>query len=346
MNRTLRIAAVAAVGAGSLVGAASALGAATGSGATFPQIAYQKWCGESKVCSYTGKGSSGGIRDLTNKTVDWAGTDAVLTEAQVAAIGGTVKYFPTLLGAISVPVNIPGVVGNKMKLDGKTLGDIWSGTVTTWNAPQIKKLNPKLALPASPITLCVRSDGSGTSYGFSNYLSKVSPSYRSKIGYGSQTPAWQGNVVKSPGNPGVANCVKNTPNAVGYVDLADAIRSGLQSNVTAIGKSEIVKVGKKVVRKTVFILPSPTSISKAGDLKTIKPDLAIDLSNSPAPGAYPITITTWVIAVPGRPKNGEVKDVLGYFYGNTAQSQLVGLGFAPLPGKLKAAAIKAAAALN
>ncbi len=345
MNRTLRIAAIAAVGAGTLVGAASALGATTGSGATFPAIAYQTWCGESKVCSYTPKGSSGGIRDLTNKTVDWAGTDAVLTESQVAAIGGTVKYFPTLLGAISVPVNIPGVVGNKMKLDGKTLGDIWSATITTWNAPQIKKLNPKINLPASPITLCVRSDGSGTSYGFSNYLSKVSPSYRANIGFGSQTPAWKGTVVKGPGNPGVANCVKNTPNSVGYVDLADSIRAGLQSNVVAIGKSEIVKKGKKVTRATVFVLPSPTSIAKAGDLKTIRPDLAVDLSNSPAPGAYPITITTWVIAVPGRPKNNEVKDVLGYFYGSKAQGQLVGLGFAPLPGKLKAAALKAAAAL-
>jgi phosphate transport system substrate-binding protein len=346
VNRTLRIAAVAAVGAGSLVGAASALANSTGSGATFPQVAYQKWCGESKVCSYTGKGSSGGIRDLTNKTVDWAGSDAVLTEAQLAAIGGTVKYFPTLLGAISVPVNIPGVVGNKMKLDGKTLGDIWSASVTTWNAPQIKKLNPKLALPASPITLCVRSDGSGTSYGFSNYLSKVSPAFRSKVGFGSQTPAWQGTLVKSPGNPGVANCVKNTPNSIGYVDLADSIRAGLQENVTAIGKSEIVKKGKKTVRATVFVLPSPTTISKAGDVKTIKPTLDIDLTNSPAAGAYPITITTWVLAVPGRPTNGKVKDVLGYFYGNTAQSQLTGLGFAPLPGKLKKAAIVAAAALN
>ncbi len=345
MNRTLRIAAVAAVGAGSLVGAASALGASTGSGATFPAIPYQAWCGESKVCSYTGKGSSGGIRDLTNKTVDWAGTDAVLTESQVAAIGGTVKYYPTLLGAISVPVNIPGVVGNKMKLDGKTLGDIWSATITTWNAPQIKKLNPKINLPASPITLCVRSDGSGTSYGFSNYLSKVSPSYRAKIGYGSQTPAWQGTISKGPGNPGVANCVKNTPNSIGYVDLGDSLRAGLQSNVTAIGKSEIVKKGKKVARVTKFVLPSSSTISKAGDLKTIKPSLDIDFSNSSAPGAYPITITTWVIAVPGRPQNAEVKNVLNYFYSNAAQAKLPSFGFAPLPAKLKAAAIKAAAAL-
>lgn len=346
MNRTIRIAAAAAVGAGSLVGAASAMAQTTGSGATFPQIAYQKWCGDSKVCSYTGKGSSGGIRDLTNKVVDWAGSDAVLTEAQLAAIGGQVRYFPTLLGAISVPVNAPGLVGNKLKLDGKVLGDIWSGTITTWNAAPIKALNKGLALPANPIVLCVRSDGSGTSYGFSNYLSKVSSTFRTKVGFGSQTPAWPASAVKSPGNPGVANCVKNTPYSIGYVDLADSIRAGLQTNVAAIGKSEVVKQGKKTVRKTVFILPSSATISKAGNLNTIKPTLDIDLTNSAAPGAYPITITTWVLAVPGRPKNPQVKDTLGYFYGATAQGQLEGLGFAPLPSKLKKAAIAYAAALN
>ena len=353
MNRTLRIAAVAAVGVGSLAVTASALGKSTGSGASFPNVAYQKWCGESGVCSYTSKGSSGGIRDLTNRTVDFAGSDAVLTSSQLAAIGGTVKYFPTLLGAISVPVNIPGVTGNRMKLNGRTLGDIFSGTITTWNAGAIRKLNPKLRLPANPITLCVRSDGSGTSYGFSNYLSKVSPSFRSKVGFGSQTPNWQGTIVKQPGNPGVANCVKNTPNSIGYVDLADSIRAGLQTNVTAIGKSEVVKQkvrrgGKtrtRTVRRTVYVLPSSRTISAAGNVKTIKPTLDIDFSASSAPGAYPIVITTWVLAVPGRPGNPGVKNVLNYFYSRAAQAQLPSLGFAPLPAKLRTAAVRAAAAL-
>ncbi len=353
MNRTLRIAAVAAVGVGSLAVTASALGKSTGSGASFPNVAYQKWCGESGVCSYTSKGSSGGIRDLTNRTVDFAGSDAVLTSSQLAAIGGTVKYFPTLLGAISVPVNIPGVTGNRMKLNGRTLGDIFSGTITTWNAGAIRKLNPKLRLPANPITVCVRSDGSGTSYGFSNYLSKVSPSFRSKVGFGSQTPNWQGTIVKQPGNPGVANCVKNTPNSIGYVDLADSIRAGLQTNVTAIGKSEVVKQkvrrgGKtrtRTVRRTVYVLPSSRTISAAGNVKTIKPTLDIDFSASSAPGAYPIVITTWVLAVPGRPGNPGVKNVLNYFYSRAAQAQLPSLGFAPLPAKLRTAAVRAAAAL-
>jgi len=353
VNRTLRIAAVAAVGVGSLAVTASALGKSTGSGASFPNVAYQKWCGESGVCSYTSKGSSGGIRDLTNRTVDFAGSDAVLTSSQLAAIGGTVKYFPTLLGAISVPVNIPGVTGNRMKLNGRTLGDIFSGTITTWNAGAIRKLNPKLRLPANPITVCVRSDGSGTSYGFSNYLSKVSPSFRSKVGFGSQTPNWQGTIVKQPGNPGVANCVKNTPNSIGYVDLADSFRAGLQTNVTAIGKSEVVKQkvrrgGKtrtRTVRRTVYVLPSSRTISAAGNVKTIKPTLDIDFSASSAPGAYPIVITTWVLAVPGRPGNPGVKNVLNYFYSRAAQAQLPSLGFAPLPAKLRTAAVRAAAAL-
>ncbi len=353
MNRTLRIAAVAAVGVGSLVGAASALGKATGSGASFPAVAYTNWCGTSGTCSYTAKGSSAGIKDLISKTVDFAGSDATLTATQLEAIGGTVRYFPTLLGAISVPVNLPGVVGNRMHLDGKTLGEIWSGAITTWNAPQIKALNPKITLPASSITLCVRSDGSGTSYGFSNYLSKVSPTFRSTIGHGSQTPPWKGTIVKSPGNPGVANCVKNTTNSIGYVDLADSIRAGLRSNVTAIGKSEVVTQTVKVkgknttttVRTTVFVLPTATSIANAGNTQAIKPTLDIDFSASSASGAYPITITTWVLAVPGRPANGAVKTVLNYFYSAGAQAQLVGLGYAPLPAKVVAAAKKAVAVL-
>lgn len=349
VNRTLRIAVAAAVGVGSLTVTASALARSTGSGATFPNIAYQKWCGESGTCSYTGKGSSGGIRDLISRAVDFAGSDATLTQQQLADIGGQVRYFPTLLGAISVPVNIPGVVGNRMKLDGRTLGDIWSGTITTWNAPAIKKLNPKINLPANPITLCVRSDGSGTSFGFSNYLAKVSASYRSKVGFASQTPNWQGNVVKQPGNPGVANCVKSTPNSIGYVDLADSLRAGLGTNVTAIGKSEVVRKkvkGKtRAVRQTVYVLPSSRTISAAGNVKRVKPTLDIDFSASTAPGAYPIVITTWVLAVPGRPGNPGVKNVLNYMYSSKAQSELPAMGFAPLPTPVLNAAKRAAAAL-
>lgn len=341
MNRTLRIAAVAAVAGGSLVAASAAHGATTANGASFPQVAYQQWCGESGLCSYAGGGSSTGIRSMIAKSVDWAGTDATLTDEQLAQLGGTVKYFPTLLGAITVPVNIPGVVGRKLNLDGKTLGDIFAGAVTTWNNRAITKANKGLRLPASPITLCVRSDGSGTSFGFSRYLTKVSPTFAKTVNF-SQTPPWKGTISRAPQNPGVLNCVKNTPNSIGYVDLADVLRGSYYDNVANIGKSEVVK--RK--RQTVYVRPTTKSISLAGNMKSLKPDLTIDFSASPAVGAYPITVTTWVIAVPGRPKNAEVKQVLNYFYGAKAQGQLQSVGFAPLPQAVRKAGIRAAAALR
>ncbi|MBM3697751.1 MAG: phosphate ABC transporter substrate-binding protein PstS, partial [Actinobacteria bacterium] len=332
VNRTIRIAAATAAGVGCLAGASSAFATATGSGATFPAVAYQNWCGTFKSCSYTGVGSSAGIRALTAKTVDFAGSDATLTDAQLAAIGGRVSYFPTLLGAITVPVNIAGVTGNKLKLSGKEVADIFQGTITTWNNPVLVKSNPVLKNATGTITLCVRSDGSGTSWNFSRYLTKMSPAFATAISF-SQTPNWPASAIKSAGNPGVANCVKSNANSVGYVDLADAIRAGLQTNVTAIGKSELVKQGGKTKRKLVYVLPSAKSIEAAGSIKVsqIKPDLTIDFTGSSNAGAYPITITTWVLAVPGRAKNGEVKGVLGQFYSPEAQGALVGLGFAPLP---------------
>lgn len=332
MNRTLRIAAVAAVAGCSLAGAASAFGASTGSGATFPQIAYQQWCGESTLCSYTGKGSGGGIKDLTNKTVDWAGSDAPLTGGELAAIGGRITYFPTLLGAVTVPVNISGVVGNKVKLDGRTVADIFDGDITSWNDRRITKINKGVKFPAAPIVVCVRSDSSGTSFGFSRYLGKVSKGFSAKVGGGgSKTPNWTApNIAKGPGNAGVAHCVSSTQNAIGYVDLGDAISSGLKKNIAAIGKN-----GK-------YVLPSAKSITAAGNIKAsqVKADLTIDLSASPAKGAYPITITTWVLVVPGRATNGSALNSVKYFLGNKAQGQLTGLGFAPLSPVLRTLANK------
>lgn len=330
MNRTFRIAAVAAVGAGSLVGAASAFGASTGSGATFPSIAYTKWCADSGLCSYTAKGSGAGIKDLTKKTVDWAGSDAPLTPEELAAIGGKVKYFPTLLGAVTVPVNIPGVATNKMNFDGTVLEGIFDGSITTWNDKKIAAINKGVKLPANPITVCVRADSSGTSFVFSRYLGKTNAV--SPFKGGSKTPPWSApSLVKQPGNPGVANCVANTPYSLGYVDFGDAIRAGLQSKISKVGK----KGGP-------YIGPSTRAIVAAGTLPAskIKSDLTVDFSASKAPGAYPIVATTWALLVPGRPTNGAALRAVKYFLSPTAQKVLPGLGFAPLPAALRTLANK------
>lgn len=356
MNRTLRNSLVAAcVTGGALVASASALGAGTASGASFPSLAMADWCGTSQLCSYTSKGSSGGIRDFNSGVVDFAASDSPLTPEQVADLaakrgGVTPLYFPTLLGAITVPVNVDGV-SKRVKLLGKTVGDIFAGSITNWNDARIRADNKGITFPNAAITVCVRSDGSGTSFGFSNFLQKVSPDFRSKVGSGSQTPAWKAPVVvKGPQNVGVAKCVNDNKNSIGYVDLGDAVRAGLSAKIAAVGKRESFKVrrnGKtKTVRRLAFVLPTVKSISQSGNVKSLKADLTQDFSNSGAPGAYPITITSWLLAYSNYSKAGKggsfdvTQKFIKFMYTENAQQRLIPLGFAPLPASVRTAGLK------
>ena len=327
-----------------LVLPALALGAATGSGASFPATAYSKWCQDSGLCSYTSKGSTGGINDLINGVVDFAATDAPLTDTQRADLaskrgGATPLYFPTLIGAITVPTNIDGV-SKGINLGGPVLADIFRGAVTSWNDARIRKSNPGVSLPRTPITICVRADGSGTSFGFTSYLSKVNRTFRSQIGAGQQ-PAWPTSgvtVVKGTRNPGVAACIKANRNSIGYVDISDARDAGLTGRFSKIGKTETVKIKEKRTKAVVYVLPSAGSALKAANLKKFKADLTLSLTASPAKGAYPIAVTTWLVAysdygAAGTPSTSrdDVKKVLNYAYSSAAQSGLKGLRFAPLP---------------
>ncbi len=348
MNKTLRNSvATAVIGAAALALPAFAVGASTGSGASFPATAYTKWCQDSGLCSYTSKGSTGGINDFINGVVDFAASDAPLTPDQTAALaskrgGVSPLYFPTLIGAITVPTHIDGV-SKGINIDGKVLADVFRGAITNWSDSRIRKANPGVRFPSAPITLCVRSDGSGTSFGFSSYLSKVNTSFRSSVG-ASQTPNWPSSgVVKGPRNPGVAACIKSNSNSIGYVDISDARDAGLTAFFSKVGKTEVVKKGKKRVRKTVYILPSAGSAAKAGNLKKFPSNLTVSLTASPAKGAYPITVTTWLLAYSNYSAAGKagslagVKQVLNYAYSKTAQKSLVGLRFAPLSPALAAA---------
>lgn len=337
-----------AAGGVAVMAAVPALGATSGSGATFPALVYRDWC-QQLGCSYTGKGSSGGIRDFIAGTVDFAGSDAIVTGDQNSSLAsqrGGVKalYFPTLLGAITVPTN----TSTRLRLDGPVLGQIFSGVITKWSDARIKKLNPGKPL-SGDITVCVRADGSGTSNGFSLYLEKTSSDFKSRVGNASQQPNWTApKLVKQPGNPGVAQCIKDNPGAIGYVDLGDATNAGLSGKIAAIGKfqkvTRVVKRGgkriKKTVSKEVFILPSPTTITAAAQQKRV------DLSNpygvqrslvaSSAPGAYPITITTFILAYSDYSSAGksgsldDIRKVLSYAYG-AGQATVSKYGFAPLP---------------
>jgi phosphate transport system substrate-binding protein len=351
VKKTLRNSlAATVVGGAALALPALAFGAATGSGASFPATAYTTWCQDSGLCSYTSKGSTGGINDLINGVVDFAASDAPLAAQQTADLAakrGGVKplYFPTLIGTITVDTNIDGV-SKGINFDGVTLADIFRGAISNWSDARIRRPNPGVRFPNTPITLCVRSDGSGTSFNFTSYLSKVNPSFRASVG-ASQQPNWPTSgitVVKGARNPGVAACVKANKNSVGYVDISDARDAGLTPFFGRIGKREIVKKNGVRTRVTKYILPSIGSGAKAGNLKTIKPDLTVSLTASPAPGAYPITTTTWILAYSSYAAAGksttsrdDVKRVLNYAYSSAAQGALKDLRFAPLSPALLAA---------
>jgi phosphate transport system substrate-binding protein len=302
-------------------------GAATGSGASFPAPAYTQWCQDSQTCSYASKGSGAGIQDLTNGVVDWAGSDAPLKADEKTAIKSTVLYFPTLLGAVAIPTNIDGI-SKPINLTGPALAGIFDGDITTWDNKDIAASNPGVTLPAKPIAVCVRADSSGTSYNFSSYLGQISEGFAQKVGAeGSKTPAWTAPAPSaSPGNSGVANCVKSTSNSIGYVDLADAKQAGLADKAAAIGVDG------------AYVAPTTESIQAAGADATVNADLTFSVLNSQAKGAYPIVATTYALAVEGGANNAAVNTALTYFLSSKAQGQLAGLGYAPLPDAILAKA--------
>ncbi|MFM9019267.1 MAG: phosphate ABC transporter substrate-binding protein PstS [Actinomycetota bacterium] len=301
-------------------------GAAVGSGATFPATAYTKWCQESETCTYAAKGSGAGIKDLTAGTVAWAGSDAPLDADEQKAIGKTVYYFPTLLGAIAVPTNIDGVT-KAINLTGPALAGIFDGDITNWNDQDIATSNPGVTLPDKPIAVCVRADSSGTSYNFSGYLSQISQGFADKVGAeASKTPSWSAKVIASPGNPGVAQCVKTNVNSIGYVDYAEAKLAGLADKSTLIGD------------EGNYVGPTTAAVEAAAASAELPDNLLINVLNSQAKGAYPLVATTYALAVDGAKDNAAVKKVLTYFLGSTAQGQLDTLGYAPLPAEVNKAA--------
>jgi phosphate ABC transporter phosphate-binding protein len=341
-----------------LAASAVAVGETKGSGATFPRIAYQTWCQDSGgLCSYTAKGSTGGINDFIAGNVDFGASDAPLTDAQFAELkakrgGSGVYYFPTLLGAVTIPTNISGQPG-PLQLRSKTVAEIFAGVVTKWNDPKIvadNKTNPRtrnFRFPDVPITTCVRQDGSGTSFVTSTYMAKSSADFRTRVGVG-QSPNWSApTIIRAPGNAGVANCVRSNQNAIGYVDLADARASGLGNNLAAVGKSEVIRVKKRIrgklrnvtIRRLVYVYPSVPGIQRAGNIdpEQVPRNLVLDLTLSKAKAAYPIVSTTWVLAYDNFAAAGKsgslagVKSTLNYFYSSAAQGKLESMGFAPLP---------------
>ncbi len=305
----------------------------TGAGSTFAAPIYQQWGSNLKsqglTVNYNPVGSGAGIAQLQSATVDFAGSDPAEKSSEISAGKGPVEQFPVAFGAITVSYNLPGVKSG-IKLDGPTLANIYLGKIKTWNDPAIKSLNPGLSLPSTSITVVHRSDASGTTKGFTTYLSDYSSAWTAAAGAPDKTVKWPTGTGAS-GNSGVAAAVKQTTGAVGYVEQAYA----LQNNFTFASMKN--SSGK-------YIVPSLPAASAAADGIKVPPNLAISTINSPNAAAYPITSQTFLIVYKDMCKAGVsqsvasgVKKFITYGLGD-GQSVAKQLDYAPLPASLQSKA--------
>lgn len=319
--------------AGPLVGltlaAAAPIAAATditGAGATFPYAVYTKWAEAYKAATsnqvnYQGIGSSGGIKQIKAKTVDFGGTDAPLKVEDLDAAG--LVQVPTVMGGVTIVINLPGFKSGDIKLDGMTASDIFRGAITKWNDAAIAKLNPGVKLPDTAITVSHRSDGSGTTYAFSNYLAKQSEAFKSSVGAGT-TVNWPANAVGGKGNPGVAANVTKIAGAIGYVDIADAMKNGM----TFVALKN--KAGN-------FVLPTQQTVADAAAGADFKvKGMAPDLLDQTHKNAWPITSATFVLVYEQGSDAAKQKGVIEFFTWslNNGQKMAEELGFVALPANV------------
>jgi phosphate transport system substrate-binding protein len=302
-------------------------GTLNGSGSTFQTVYQQTAISSFKsvqpnmTVNYGSGGSGKGRTDLASGVVNYAGSDSPIPAAEQSNFNGkTVLYFPVFLGPITVSYNLSGV--SSLKLDATVLGEIFSGKITSWNNAAITALNPGVSLPSTPITIAVRSDSSGTTQNFSLYLMTAAASAWT-LG-SSSTIKWPTTARAGNGNSGVAQVIKSTPGAIGYVDFATAKASGL--TYASIKNSS-----------GSYIAPSPSAASAAGNGITIASNLTFHAVDSPNAQAYPITYQSWVLVYAMQPNANDaamLKAYIGYLIG-AGQSLLENLGYAPLPASLQ-----------
>jgi phosphate transport system substrate-binding protein len=319
-------------------GAASVNATLNGAGSTFAAPVYQTWgskLGDSGLkLNYQATGSGAGVASLGQGTVDFAGSDPALTPDDVKALSkGKPLQIPMFFGGITISYNVPGLQKG-LKLDGKTAADIFLKKITTWSDPAIKALNPGVNLPSSKITVVHRSDSSGTTKGFTTFLSESSSQFKSTVG-ADKDVKWPAGETGAKGNDGVAAAIKQTQGAVGYVEQAYA----LQNNFTyaAVKNSS----GK-------YVEPTLQSVSAAGEGVKVPQDLGISIINSPNAAAYPIASQTFIDVYQDMCKAGASSSVakgtkLLIDYGlGAGQGVAKQLQFAPLPSSIMTKA-KAAA---
>jgi phosphate transport system substrate-binding protein len=305
----------------------------TGAGATFPYPLYSKWFDaySSKTgvkINYQSIGSGGGIRQLSEQTVDFGATDAPMSDAELAkAKGGSVLHIPTALGAVAVIYNL-AELSQPLKLTGEALAAIYQGLISKWGDARIASLNPGVKLPATDILVVHRSDGSGTSYVFTDYLANISAAWATRPGKGKEVQWPVG--LGAKGNEGVAGQVKQTPGAIGYVELAYANQNKMSSAMLRNAAGE-------------YVAPAIASVTAAAAGASARlpstTDYRVSIVNASGTGVYPISSFTWIILYQKQPdplKGKKLVDFLRWALGD-GQAMEAPLDYAPLPDAMRSA---------
>jgi phosphate transport system substrate-binding protein len=296
-----------------------------GAGATFPYPIYSKWFAEYNKLhpniqiNYQSIGSGGGIQQITKQTVFFGATDGPMNDEQLKAAPGRLLHFPTVLGGVVPVYNVPNLKG-ELKFSGPLLADIYLGKITKWNDPAIAKLNPGVTLPATDITVTHRAEGSGTTYIFVDFLSKVSPEFKTKVGVNTAVNWPTG--VGGRGNEGVSGLVTQTPGSIGYVELIYALQNKIAYGSVLNAAGEQVKASVQTV--------TAAAASAAANMPA---DFRVSITNAPGKGVYPISSFTWILLyeepqdkVQGKAMN----DFMKWAY-TDGQKYCADLGYAPLP---------------
>jgi phosphate transport system substrate-binding protein len=295
-----------------------------GAGATFPYPIYSKWFSEYSAqhpgveINYQSIGSGGGIRQVTSGVVDFGASDGPMTDEQLKASKVKIVHIPTVLGAVVPIYNLPGVTTD-LKFSPDVLADIYLGKISNWSDARIAKDNPGVKLPNTDIIVVHRSDGSGTTYIFTDYLSKVSNDWKNSVGKSTAVPWPKG--IGGKGNENVAAMVRQMPGAVGYVELIYALQNKIAFGYIKNASGNWVKGSTEGVTEA------------AASVKQMPADYRVSITNAPGANAYPISSFTWLL-IPTPPKdstNGKViKDFLGWMLDH-GQSETSALYYAPLP---------------
>lgn len=299
-----------------------------GAGASFPYPVYMKWAKEYQSetgvkLNYQSIGSGGGIKQITAKTVDFGASDAPLSQDKLNKIG--LVQFPAVMGSIVPVVNVKNIKAGELKISGKLLADIYLGKVKYWDSKEVKADNAGLTLPHQPIVVVHRSDASGTSFNYTGYLSKVSPEWKLQVGQGKEV-VWPKAATNlgGKGNAGVANLVKRTPGAIGYVEYAYAEQNHL------VYTSMKNQSGK-------FVAPTLKSFQAAASNADWKhaPGFAVDLNNQPGAESWPMTAATFILMYKEQANAQTAQEVLKFFEWGYQHGELASeLGYVPMPTKV------------